>query len=172
MAVLTKEKILEEIKKGNIKIEPFSKENIGPASVDLTLGNVFRKFKTNQQPFKIKEEAEIDKITKVIKLKDGEALLMNPNETVLGITKEKITLSSSLSGRLEGRSRFARMGLGVHVTASFIQPGISNQQVLEMTNLSSVPLLISPGLKICQFIFERCEGRAKYQGRFKYQKRP
>lgn len=172
MAVLTKDKILEEIKNGNIKIEPFSKENIGPASVDLTLGNVFRKFKANQQPFQIKEDAAVKSITEIIEVKDGKTLLINPHETVLGITREKITLSSSLSGRLEGRSRFARMGLGVHVTASFIQPGISNHQVLEMINLSSVPLLISPGLKICQFIFERCEGEAKYQGKFKEQKQP
>ena len=172
MAILTKDKILEEIKKGNIKIKPFKKENVGPASIDLTLGNTFRKFKAARQPFTIKEETEIDKITEIITLKNKESLLVSPGETVLGITREKITLSPSICARLEGRSRFARMGLGVHITAGFIQPGISNQQVLEMTNLAPVPLLISPGLKLCQFVFERCEGEAKYEGKFKEQKEP
>jgi dCTP deaminase len=91
---------------------------------------------------------------------------------ILGITKEKISLSEGISGRLEGRSRFARFGLAVHVTAGFMQPGISNQQVLEIVNLGHAPMALYPGTKICQFIFEACKGKARYQGRFVNQEKP
>ena len=73
---------------------------------------------------------------------------------ILGITREKITLADNISGRLEGRSRFARFGLAVHVTAGFMHPGISNHQVLEIVNLGHAPLAFYPDTRICQFVFE------------------
>ena len=91
---------------------------------------------------------------------------------MLGITVESVSLPEDVCGWLEGRSRFARMGLAVHVTASFMQPGISNRQVLEISNLSPHPLELHAGTSICQFIFQRCEGSARYQGRFASQERP
>ena len=84
----------------------------------------------------------------------------------MGMTLEKITLPDNICGRLEGRSRFARLGLLVHITASFMQPGISNHQVLEMYNASPFPLAIHPGTKICQFVFEYTVGEGHYRGRF------
>jgi len=170
MSVLTKEKILEEIKRGNIKIEPFNPDDVGPGSVDLTLGNVFRVFKKQNKIFYVTNEADFEKVTEVIEIKDY--YLLQPGETIFGITQEKITLAPNLCGWLEGRSRFARLGLMVHISASFMQPGIANCQVLEITNLSPIPLALHPGTKICQFIFQRCEGEAKYQGRFKEQQTP
>ena len=92
-----------------------------------------------------------------------------PGEFVLARTKERIKLPEDLSGFLSGRSRFARLGLGVHVTAFFINPGVNNRQVFEIKNNSNNPLVISPGLKIGQMIFVRNEGRAKYKGRYKKQ---
>lgn len=172
MAILTKEKILEEIKKKNIKIVPFDKNLVGPASVDLHLGNLFRKFIHCNKVFKITEEADCEKITQLIKIKKGKSLLMRPGETVLGVTQEKIKLSSSICALLEGRSRFARVGLGVHITSGFIQPGINNYQVLEITNLGPMSLALIPGTRICQIIFLRCDGEAIYKGKFKNQTKP
>ncbi|NTW58008.1 MAG: hypothetical protein HGA43_02425 [Nitrospirae bacterium] len=91
---------------------------------------------------------------------------------VLGITKEKIALADTISGRLEGRSRFARSGLAVQVTAGFMHPGISNHQVLEIVNPGYAPLALYPGTRICQFIFERCDGHAISHGRFVQQAKP
>lgn len=170
--ILTHDKILEEIEKGNIAINPFSKAQVGPASVDLHLGNAFRRFKHHNEVFPVKEEAKAETITELVKLKEGDFLLLKPQETVLGITKEKITLSPDICGWIEGRSRFARIGLGVHITSGFIQPGIDNYQVLEITNLSPTPLALYPNTRICQIVFERCEGEAKYKGEFKDQKNP
>ena len=170
--ILTHDKILEEIEKGNITIGPFLKNQVGPGSVDLHLGNVFRKFKQNNGVFTVKEDANFETITELVKIKKGNHLLLNPQEAVLGVTREKITLASNICGWIEGRSRFARIGLGVLITSGFMQPGISNHQILEITNLSPTPLAIYPGVRICQIILQRCEGEATYRGRFRQQKTP
>ncbi len=170
MSILTKSKILEEIKNGNIKIDPFDEKSVGPGSVDLTLDNVFRVFKKSRKPIEINNETNYEKVTTLVKTDDG--ILVQPGETILGITKETITLSEELCGWLEGRSRFARMGLAVHITAGFMQPGINNKQVLEMTNFGASPLFLKVGTKICQFVFDRCEGRAKYSGQYSGQQTP
>lgn len=86
------------------------------------------------------------KVTELTTLKQGEHILLPPGQyanfiffhmfarTCLGITQEKICLSPEYCGLLEGRSRFARLGLFVHITAGFMQPGIENRQVLEIFN--------------------------------------
>ncbi len=164
--ILTKTEILKEIKKGGIKITPFDKSAVGPGSVDLTLDNQFRIFKKGMT-YDVNSESDYQKITKLVK---KESIVLKHGEMILGITKEKITLADNICGWLEGRSRFARLGLMVHITAGFMQPGISNQQVLEIVNLSKRPLRLHAGEKVCQFIFQKTKGRAKYSGRFKEQK--
>ena len=171
MAVLTHNEIIKAIKRGKIKIEPYDESQIGPASIDLTLGNEFRIFKSHQAPYHVRNDANFEDITEKRAIKNGESIVVNPGEMILGITVEKITLPEDLCGRLEGRSRFARFGLAIHITAGFVQPGISNHQVLEIANLGRAPLALYPGTKICQFIFEECKGKAKYQGRFARQER-
>jgi dCTP deaminase len=166
--ILTKNEILKEIKKGSIKVVPFDKKAVGPASIDLTLGNKFRIF-TKGKTYDINEKADYQKISKLVEAK---SIVIKPGEVILAITKERITLASNICGWLEGRSRFARLGLMVHVTASFMQPGINNRQVLEIANLGKRPLRLHAGTKLCQFIFQKTKGRAKYQGRFKDQKTP
>jgi dCTP deaminase len=170
MSILTSSKILEEIKSGKIKIDPFDESAIGPGSVDLTLDNTFRVFKKVEKPVEVNNEANYENITELVTVENG--ILIMPGETILGITKETITVAEDLCGWLEGRSRFARMGLAVHITAGFMQPGVDNKQVLEMTNFGAAPLFLKVGTKICQFIFERCEGKAKYSGGFAEQKTP
>ena len=166
MSILTREEILKEIKAGNIKIEPFVSENLGPGSIDLCLGNDFLTFKKVHDIVDINEEINHEQVTEKRTIKDGERIVLMPSETILAITLEKITLAENICGWLEGRSRFARLGLLVHISASFIQPGINNKQCLEITNFSSMPLGLYPKTKICQFIFQKLEGRAKYTGRF------
>jgi dCTP deaminase len=170
--ILAQNKIREAIERGDIIIQPFSEDQVGPASVDLHLGNIFRRFIHHNKVFEVTDEANFEDITEVIVIKEGDSLLLKPGETVLGITRERITLSSSLCGWIEGRSRFARIGLGVHITSGFAQPGIDNHQVLEITNLGPTPLALHPDTRICQFIFERCEGEGYYNGRFQRQRVP
>ncbi|HEY7534923.1 MAG TPA: dCTP deaminase [Thermodesulfobacteriota bacterium] len=164
MSVLTKNEILNEIKKGNIKIKPFSIKYLGPGSIDLHLSSEFRIFKKMQNVIEINNNANYEEVTEKIKVKHH--LILMPGEMVLGITKEKIILSPCLCGWLEGRSRFARLGLLVHISTSFIQPGISNKQCLEIINFSPMPFALYPGTAICQFIFQRTVGEARYEGKF------
>ena len=169
MSILTKDEILKHIEEGKINVEPFNPENIGPGSIDLTLHNKFRIFKKTNGIVDVNEDADYKLITELV---ESEEIVIMPNETILGITVEKITLPSNMCGWLEGRSRFARLGLLVHISASYMQPGISNRQVLELTNNSTVPLRLHAGTKICQFIFEQALGNARYTGRFTDQKDP
>jgi dCTP deaminase len=53
-----------------------------------------------------------------------------------------------------------------------MHPGISNHQVLEIVNLGQTSLALYPGTRVCQFIFEKCIGKAKYEGRFERQYKP
>ncbi len=172
MSVLIGKEIIKALKKKLIAIEPLDPSQIGPGSIDLTLGNDFRVFRRRSKTYHVKNDSDFQDITRAVHVKDGGFLVIRPGEMVLGITREKITLADTVSGRLEGRSRFARFGLAVHVTAGFMHPGISNHQALEIVNLGHAPLALYPGTRICQFVFERCEGRAKYRGRFAQQVKP
>lgn len=170
MGILTRNSILAEIKKGNIGIEPFLKTQVGPASVDLHLGDEIRVFKKIRGIYHVSEESDYEKITKVVKVK--KFFVIRSGDVVHGITREKIKLGENLCAWLEGRSRYARMGLMVHVTAGLIHPGINNKQVLEISNMGPVPLALYPGTKICQLVIQETTGRAKYCGRFKNQIHP
>lgn len=172
MSILTNSEIRKALKEGNIIIDPLDESQIGPASVDLTLGNEFRVFQRHNGVYHVKDDSHFQDVTETVYKNDDEFITINPGEMTLGVTKEKITLPEDICGWLQGRSRFARFGLAVHVTASFMQPGISNHQVLEIVNLGHTSLALYPGTKICQFVFEKCEGKAKYQGRFAEQDKP
>jgi dCTP deaminase len=117
----------------------------------------------------VKETTDYKEITEKVTLKEGETYLLLPGQACLGITTEKVKLAPNLCGLLEGRSRFARLGLFVHITAGFMNPGINNRQVLEIYNASNHALALYPGTKVCQFIFMRTEGQAVYQGIFNTQ---
>jgi len=169
MAVLTREEILKEISLGNLEIDPFEPSQVGPGSVDLRLGNEFRVFKKLRNALVVEDRLALEDLTE--RLVVDESFTLMPGETVLGITRERIRLPANICGWLEGRSRFARIGLVIHMTASFVQPGINNRQVLEIGNLAPFPLVLKPGVPICQIILERTEGEASYRGRFMNQNR-
>ena len=166
MSILARSEILTEIGNGRIRVEPFDEALVGPASIDLHLSNAFRLFVRMPTDVEVRDDLDYKQFTKGIWVPDGESLKMRPGETMLGITREKITLPADICGWLEGRSRFARIGLLVHISASFMQPGISNHQVLEMSNFGHLDLEILPGTAVCQFVFQRTEGEGIYAGIF------
>jgi len=168
MSILTRDEILTAAHRGEINISPFDESKVGPGSVDLHLGDDFRIFKKVHDIIDVDDSVNYELVTELIHAPEG--IVLMPGETILGITREVIKLAPNICGWLEGRSRFARLGLLVHISASFMQPGINNQQVLEMTNFSPMPLRIHPGTAICQFIFQRTIGQAKYEGRFRNQR--
>jgi len=167
MSVLSRDEILKSIDQGEITITPFNKDCVGCASVDLTLSHEFRYYKPGMQVIDVTEDTNFKDLTTRVDIADGDAFLLLPGCACLSITRERITLSPRICGLLEGRSRFARLGLFVHITAGFMNPGIDNRQVLEIYNASNHALRLIPGTKICQFIFMRLDGEAKYAGQFR-----
>jgi dCTP deaminase len=164
MSVLTRQAILEELESGRLKIEPFSLDQLGAASIDLTLGGEIRVIEAGDGPIDLREDADYRDHTRLCSL--DQPYVLEPGHTIHGITRERIHLPRNLSGFLEGRSRFARLGLMVHVTSAFVQPGVTNRQVLEMSNVSNRPLRIHAGVRLCQLVLMRTEGEALYAGRF------
>jgi len=167
MSILTRDEIRKEMAARRIIIEPCEEDQIGPGSVDLHVANRFRVFHPSRKVVDVTNDVDYKELTDLIEVNDG--IILMPGETILGMTIEKLTLPGDICGWLEGRSRFARIGLLVHISAGFMQPGISNHQLLEMSNFSPNPLRITPGTRVCQFIFQRTEGEAVYQGRFQNQ---
>ena len=168
MSVLTRDVILRELEEGRIRIDPLDPSQIGVASIDLTLGREIREIVNDDEPIRVEDATDYRDHTRVQDL--HESYRLEPGVTIHGITAEHVTLPDDLCGFLEGRSRFARLGLMIHVTSAYVQPGVSNRQVLEMSNVSSRALEIIPGVRICQLVLMRTEGRAVYSGRFKDQR--
>lgn len=164
MAVLTHDVILAEIEAGRIRIEPFERNQVGPASIDLTLGDEIRVIVPSANPIPLEADVDYRDHTRLQPLDCP--FVLAPGITIHGITRERITLAPNLCGFLEGRSRFARLGLMIHVTSAFVQPGVSNRQVLEISNVSGHPLELHAGVRICQIVLLRAEGEAVYEGRF------
>lgn len=168
MSVLTRDVILSELDRGRIRIDPFERSQIGVASIDLTLGREIREIMNSDEAIRVEDSTDYRDHTAVRTLEAPYRL--DPGVTIHGITAEHVSLPDDLCGFLEGRSRFARLGLMIHVTSAYVQPGVSNRQVLEMSNVSSRALEIVAGVRICQLVLMRTEGRAIYEGRFKDQR--
>lgn len=168
MSVLTRDEIRKAIKDGKIAVVPaVNDDDIGPASIDLTLGSEIWAFKRVFKTLPVDPEASQAKelLEKKIIAKDYYLLL--PDETIIAQTKEKVTLAPSLCGWLEGRGRFARLGLDIRIAAGFIQPGVDAPVFFIISNHSRAALEIYPGTKICQLIVQETIGKAKYKGRFR-----
>ena len=166
--ILTHDVIVREIEEGHIVIEPFSFDQIGPASIDLHLGTEIRVM-DGPDVIAVTDATDYRSVTEVRQL--DAPYVLQPGETIHGITRERIHLPGDIGGWLEGRSRFARLGLMIHVTAGFVAPGVHNRQVLEMSNVAGRPLEIHAGTRLCQLVLQRTEGQAIYQGRFAHQER-
>ncbi|CAG8538364.1 3602_t:CDS:2 [Diversispora eburnea] len=170
MGVLSYTEIKRYLDEKKLIIVPLDQQNIGTASIDLTLGEEFRYFVPRNGSVPISNEAgakDYQKFSEICKVENGKPYRLDPGKMCLGITNERVRLPPDLCAL--GRSRFARLGLSVHITASFIHPGIDNKTVLEIFNASNLTLDLYPGTKVCQMIFMKMEGNAEYCGTFQNQ---
>ncbi len=171
MSILTRDAICAEVEKGRIVLDPFEPKNVGAASVDLRLSRFFRRFRRDGGAIRVAPEIDYrdPSITELAEVGDDDPsgrIEVPSGSSILGITLERVGLPDDVCGWFEGRSRFARLGLLVHISAGFMQPGTFNHQVLEISNFNPRPLSLVPGTPICQFIFQRTEGRAIHGGRY------
>ncbi len=162
MAVLTREIILNLISCGRIGLEPFSEEQVGPASIDLHLSNNFRIFREAEHPFRVTDEGDYSRNTVEIFVPDEDCLMLMPGKTCFGITMERVSLPPNICGLLQMRSRFSRSGVVLQGANCFIPPGIDNKLLLAVTNAGQAPMNLVPKVALCQIILEQCIGNATH----------
>ena len=149
--VLSDTDIRKYIKQKKIVISPLKDAHIRPAAIDLTLHRNFRVFRNNSHThIDVKEKFDV---TELVKAKEDGSMVIHPREFVLGSTREIITLPPDLIGLLEGRSSLGRIGLIIHATASFVQPGFSGYLTFEMSNISNLPIKLYAGMRVAQIAF-------------------
>ena len=156
MAILSDKDIKKCLKEGKIGIEPLRDEKqIQPSSVDMRLGDEFKVFKVIRKPYiDPKDEEDIASYMESTVVPEGEAFIIHPNEFALATTLEYVKVPDDLVARVEGRSSMDRLGVTMHVTAGFIDPGFEGNITLEISNIGAMPVALYPGQRVCQIVFE------------------
>lgn len=152
--VLSDRTIKEEMLAGRIRIEPCDPDDIQPSSVDLHLGDGFLVFRNSLYPY-IDPMREQSGLMERVTASTAEPFVLHPGEFVLGTTTERIVLPNDIVGRLEGKSSLGRLGLLIHSTAGYVDPGWDGRLTLELSNVANLPIVLSPGMKIGQISFTR-----------------
>ncbi|MCH8741910.1 dCTP deaminase [Patescibacteria group bacterium] len=155
--LLSDRDIKKYIREGKIKIipKPDFEKQLGPCSLDLHLGEVFKTFKRVEFPFiDLKAKIPIEKLMTEIKLPSGKPLIVQPGDFIIATTKESIELPSDIAARIDGRSSLARLGIIIHITAARFDPGWKGNAVIELGNLGILPVALYPGMRICAISFE------------------
>jgi dCTP deaminase len=150
--VLSDRTIRRLLEEGRIGIDPYAEELLQPSSVDVRVDRLFRVFRNSRYPF-IDVKREMEDLTELVEVDGGEPFILHPGEFVLGSTLERITLPDDLVARLEGKSSLGRLGLLIHSTAGFIDPGWDGHVTLELSNVANLPITIYYGMKIGQLSF-------------------
>src|ERR687892_446237 len=174
MSVLSDRDIRAALQAGRVRIDPYDASCLQPSSVDLHLDSDFRVFRNNRYPF-IDVRAPQPDLTELVSIEGDEQFILHPSEFVLGQTLEWVELPDDLVARLEGRSSLGRLGLLIHSTAGYVDPGWKGNLTLELSNVANLPIALYSGMKIGQISFfkmssavERPYGSkelgSKYQG--------
>ncbi len=150
--VLSDRTIRRLLDEGRIGIDPYDDELLQPSSVDVRVDRFFRVFRNSRYPY-IDVKQPMDDLTELVEIDHDEPFILHPGEFVLGSTLERITLPDDLVARLEGKSSLGRLGLLIHSTAGFIDPGWDGHVTLELSNVANLPITIYFGMKIGQISF-------------------
>jgi dCTP deaminase len=151
-SVLSDGTIRRLVVEGRVRIEPWDETMVQPASVDLRLGTSFRVFH-NHRISAIDLADPPKNLTELVEIGDADSFVIHPGEFVLGSTQEQVELPNDIVARIEGKSSLGRLGLIVHATAGFVDPGFKGTLTLEITNLTRVPIILWPGKPIAQLSF-------------------
>ena len=144
----TIERLLDE---GRIEIDPYDPALLQPSSVDVRVDRYFRVFRNSRYPF-IDVKQEQEDLTELVEI-DDEPFILHPGEFVLGSTLERVGCRTTSSPGWRGRARLGRLGLLIHSTAGFIDPGWDGHVTLELSNVANLPITIYHGMKIGQLSF-------------------
>ena len=150
--VLSDRTIARLLGEGRIEIDPYDPTLLQPSSVDVRVDRFFRVFHNARYPYIDVKEPQED-LTELVEIDDERPFILHPGEFVLGSTLERIRLPDDLVARLEGKSSLGRLGLLIHSTAGFIDPGWDGHVTLELSNVANLPITIYYGMKIGQLSF-------------------
>ena len=153
--------IKEAITNGRITIDPYDEVMVQPSSVDIRCGAAFRVFENHRYALIDPKTPQSD-LTIGVTATESEPFILHPGEFVLGSTLETIGLSDDVVARIEGKSSLGRLGLLIHSTAGFIDPGFLGQVTLELSNVANLPIAIYPGMKIGQVSFYQMTTPAEF----------
>ena len=154
MGVLSDRDIRAALEARRIRIDPYDPECLQPSSVDLHLDREFRVFRSNRYAYIDVREQQPD-LTELIRIDDEVPFILHPGEFVLGQTLEWVELPDDLVARLEGKSSLGRLGLLIHSTAGYVDPGWKGTLTLELSNVANLPITLYCGMKIGQISFFR-----------------
>lgn len=157
MAILSDRDIKKCLETGEILIEPLEnpERQIQPSSVDLRIGNEFKGFRIIRKPcIDPMDKTDIDSYMESFYIDDGEPFIIHPGEFALATTYETVKLPDNLVARVEGRSSMGRLGITMHVTAGYIDPGFQGRITLEISNIGKMPVALYTGQRVCQIVFE------------------
>src|SRR5918996_516609 len=178
MSVLSDRDIRAALQAGRVRIDPYDASCLQPSSVDLHLDSDFRVFRNNRYPF-IDVRAPQPDLTELVSIEGDEQFILHPSEFVLGQTLEWVELPDDLVARLEGRSSLGRLGLLIHSTAGYVDPGWKGNLTLELSNVANLPIALYSGMKIGQISFfkmssavERPYGSRELGSRYQGQSTP
>lgn len=161
-------------KKITITPSPNLKTQLSGASLDLCLGNEFRIF-DHSRNIVIDPKRKTEN-TRLVKLRGKEPFVVHPGEFVLGITKESVGYDNTLCAIIHGKSSIGRMGIIVHSTAGYVNPGWKGNLTLEISNIGRIPVLLYSGMRICQLTFETlsspAQNTSEKRGKYHNQKNP
>ena len=150
--VLADRTIRRLVAEGRIGIHPFDESLVQPSSVDVRVDRYFRVFRNARYPY-IDVKTPMEDLTELVEIGGDEPFILHPGEFVLGSTLERVSLPEDLVARLEGKSSLGRLGLLIHSTAGFIDPGWDGHVTLELSNVANLPITIYVGMKIGQLSF-------------------
>jgi dCTP deaminase len=169
--LLTDEDLAAAIGAGRLTVDPLHAGAIQPASVDLHLGHQFRVYCST--PGTVVDVTGTPPPTRLLGA-DGGGFVLHPGQFALGCTAERVALDASVAAQLDGVSTVGRYGLIVHSTAGWVDPGFEGQLTLEMSNLNTVGLRLTPGMRIAQLCVFTCSAPARrpYRGRYARQVGP
>jgi dCTP deaminase len=150
--VLSDRTIRRLIDEGRIGIDPYEAGLLQPSSLDVRVDRYFRVFRNSRYPFIDVKQAQ-EELTELVEIEDDTPFILHPGEFVLGSTLERVRLPDDLVARLEGKSSLGRLGLLIHSTAGFIDPGWDGHVTLELSNVANLPITIYHAMKIGQLSF-------------------
>ncbi|OSP04835.1 deoxycytidine triphosphate deaminase [Halorubrum ezzemoulense DSM 17463] len=175
--ILSDADILDRLAEGDLAIEPLDDvdQQVQPASVDLRLGERFLEFqRTNIPCIHPTDAGEVSEYVSETTVAEGDEFILHPGDFVLGTTAERVRIPDDLVAHVEGRSSLGRLAIVVHATAGLCDPGYEGQITLELSNLGTAPVALSPGMRVSQLTFTElkrpadrpygAERGSKYQG--------